>query len=127
MITSGLRCRNGGGKPAVHLLQLLNLKRFGLFFLYWMLGAYATQDLAHKRYLGWIGETVIEVPLRKRRESLRKGGGGQYPGVVGQIFRHRISASGQEASPFDLKMSYCCVISALGIFSSRCTNVKIDV
>lgn len=53
-------------QPVDHLLQIVQLQRFGLFFLRRMQCANAFEHFAHHWGLGRIGKTLTVVPLRQR-------------------------------------------------------------
>lgn len=112
-------------KPADHLLQMLELQGFGLFFLGRVQGADALEHLAHHRRLGRIGKTLAGVPLRQRREPQFQRIDREHPGIGHQVSRHAVAGGGQEAAPTHLKVLDGSAIAATGVIAGGGVQVSI--
>ncbi|MNV31473.1 hypothetical protein D3C71_1227840 [compost metagenome] len=110
-----------------HLLQVLKLQGFGLFFLGRMQRTDALEHLAHHRRLGGVGKTLAVVPLRQGRQAQFQRIDRQHAGMRHQVARHAVAGCRQKPAPRDFEVFDGCPIAATGVVASRGLQIAIQI
>ncbi|MNL54198.1 hypothetical protein D3C87_1775080 [compost metagenome] len=85
----------------------------------------ALDHLANVRGLGWIRETLSDVPLRKGCQTLLQRIDGELVGVLRQVANDAYAGRGQVPTPSHLEVLDCRPVAFTGVFPSAGAEIPI--
>lgn len=114
-------------KPFHSLFEMSKLKRSGLLDLRGMHDTDALDHLAHIGRLGWVGESLCDVPLSQRGQPLLERADCMFVGVLGEVANDTVAGGGQVAAPRHFEMLDRSPVALASVFPGACLEVPISL